>query len=60
MTDLDDFSNEELIEELEKRGVHLTLLDELMKIYHAMHQNNREEAWKLMTQYVCDKTGRVI
>jgi hypothetical protein len=58
--DMDDFSDDELIDEMRKRGIYLTKLDEIMPIFTAMQLNKQEEAWELMRTYVCDKTGRVI
>jgi len=58
--DLDEFSDDELLDEMHKRGMYLTKLDEIMPIFNAMQLNKQEEAWELMRTYVCDKTGRVI
>ena len=55
--ELDEFSDEELLEELERRNLNNP---KLLAIFNAMHQNKQEEAWELMRAYVCDKTGRVI
>lgn len=63
--DLEVFDTEDLIEELEQRGLLVGSKPQdydpvLLRIYDAMKLNNKEEAWQLMQRYVCDKTGRLI
>lgn len=59
--DLDDFSTEELIDELEARGANsVDHKAKMLEIYEAFHQGRDAEAVALTKAYVCDELGRVL
>jgi hypothetical protein len=59
---LDSFSDEDIENEAEERGLHLADLrdDELEKIYRAMVNGDREMALNLMCDFLRDHLGRVL
>ena len=59
---LDSFSDEDIENEAEERGLHLADLrdEELEKIYRAMVNGDREMALNLMCDFLRDHLGRVL
>lgn len=61
--DLEDFDDDELLEELERRGLHTTEPDglaQLKDIQQAMRMGKTQVAYNLMHDYIRDRLGTAI
>lgn len=61
--DLDSFSDEDLIEEYEARGLgedDLETKEKLTKIWLHDREGRKEQAYELMREYVLEKLGKVV
>lgn len=61
--DLSDFSNEELIEEMESRGLDVPTGDDFKTLTNAWiagRNGDKEKAYALLWEYALNKLGKVV
>jgi hypothetical protein len=61
--DLSDFSNEELIEEMESRGLDVPTGDDIETLTNAWiagRNGDKEKAYALLWEYALNKLGKVV
>lgn len=61
--DLCDFDTDELVAELERRGLDIAAADEtevLTKAWMADREGRKDEAYSLLREYMLEKLGKVV
>lgn len=58
--DLEDFTDEELRDELAERGGGFEYNERIRELYDLLHMGKDEQALAVLKVFVCDQLGRVL